>query len=199
ALYNLHSLIQECKTMLPRPHSNTSHSPKNILSTETVNKTKSFINLMGERHGEALAVQKYTQKKTDRQIIVTYEKHDNVLLPSHYSYDRLLAIYNLMNSNNLIKSHNTFKKIWKSDPTLNVELPHDSQQPGKWYYLLLLKAYQFGLVDEEVKYHFQIKGHTRNSVDHGFGLTKREYAILEIWCMNQLAEVIEKSASNNMP
>ncbi|CAG8589563.1 9797_t:CDS:2 [Racocetra fulgida] len=51
----------------------------------------------------------------------------------------------------------------------------------------------------EIEYRFQIKGHTRNSVDHRFGLTKQKYARSEVWCMNQLAEVIEKSASNNMP
>ncbi|CAG8512936.1 14688_t:CDS:2 [Racocetra fulgida] len=99
---------------------------KNTLSTETVNKTKSFINLMGERHSEALAVRKYTRKKTDRQIIVIYEKHDNILLPSYYSYDHLLATYNLMNSNNLIKNvcdeYTLFKQELKESNNINEDL-----------------------------------------------------------------------------
>ncbi|CAG8830476.1 31183_t:CDS:1, partial [Gigaspora margarita] len=53
---NVNKWIQERKSMLPRPHGNTGRPPKITLSTETVDKAKSFINWMGERHGEALAV-----------------------------------------------------------------------------------------------------------------------------------------------
>ncbi|CAG8635467.1 4642_t:CDS:2 [Dentiscutata heterogama] len=41
-------------------------------------------------------------------------------------------------------------------------------------------------------------GHTRNSVDHGFGNTKRKYSRSEIWCIGQFAEVIERSSHNNI-
>ncbi|CAG8725367.1 14665_t:CDS:1, partial [Ambispora leptoticha] len=315
------------------------------LPAETVNKAKSFIRRTGEQHGEAVAVRKYARKKADGQVTVSYEKHDMILLPSHYSYDRLLAAYNLMNPETLIKSRWTFRQLWRADSELtkivirkpskdkcdectvfkralkenvsdinedldaqlmahitdyremrdayendihvaktcdrssfrifsfdfaqNLELPHDPQQPGKWYYLSLLKAHQFGLVDEgidshwhviytegkalkganevasiihlfltstagdakkirlwadncggqnkntcllwyflwachtqifqEIEYRFQIKGHTRNSVDRGFGLTKREYTRSEVWCIDQLLDVIDRSANNNIP
>ncbi|CAG8578385.1 4906_t:CDS:2, partial [Cetraspora pellucida] len=112
-------------------------------------------------------------------------------------------------------------RVFPFDFTQNVELPHDPQQPGKWYYSSLLKVHQFGLVDEGIDHHwhvlymeakaskganevtsmieyrFQIKGHTRNSVDQGFGNTKKEYAKSEVWCIDQLVEVINRSASNN--
>ncbi|CAG8807057.1 13576_t:CDS:2, partial [Racocetra fulgida] len=39
----------------------------------------------------------------------------------------------------------------------------------------------------------KIKGYTRNSVDHGFGNTKREYSRSEIWCIDQFAKVIERN------
>ncbi|CAG8604675.1 7479_t:CDS:2 [Racocetra fulgida] len=213
---------EECEKISQedQPHGNTGRSPKITLSTETVDKAKSFI----------IAVRKYTRKNMDGKIIVTYEKHDSVFLPSHYSYRRLLVAYNLLNPNNLIKSHRTFQKIWKSDLELgkiairkpskdmcdectlfkralkennnnvdedldmqllmhindyrsirdayeddirtakicdrslfrvfsfdfvqDVELPHDPQQPEKWYYLSLLKAHQFGLVDEGIDTHW---------------------------------------------
>ncbi|CAG8832583.1 7943_t:CDS:2, partial [Cetraspora pellucida] len=52
---------------------------------------------------------------------------------------------------------------------------------------------------QEIEYRFQIKGHTRNSVDRGFGLTKREYTRSEVWCIDQLLDVIDRSANNNIP
>ncbi|CAG8700318.1 11721_t:CDS:2, partial [Cetraspora pellucida] len=269
--------LQERKSMLPRPHRNTGCQPKKTLPIETL--TRQNLLLIGW----------------------TNDMHNNVFLPSYYSYDRLLATYNLINPNNLIKSCWTFQNIWKSDFKLtlkesnggidedldiqlmthitdyqmirdiyeddirtakicdrslfrvfsfdftqDVELPHDSQQPRKWYYPSLLKVYQFGLVDEGINNHWhaiytkgkaskganevasivhlfltsatgQAKkfdygqiivavkirilvffGHTRNSVNCGFGNSKREYARSEVWCMNQLADIIDKSASNNI-
>ncbi|CAG8559349.1 3592_t:CDS:2, partial [Racocetra fulgida] len=184
----------KCRSMLPRLHGNIGRSPKIRLPAETVNKAKSFIRRTGEQHGEAVAVRKYARKKADGQVTVSYEKHDMILLPSHYSYDRLLAAYNLMNPETLIKifkralkenvsdinedldaqlmahitdyremrdayendihvaktcDRSSFR-IFSFDFAQNLELPHDPQQPGKWYYLSLLKAHQFGLVDEGI-------------------------------------------------
>ena len=118
ALYRLHGWLTECKSMLPRPHGNTSRSPKIKLPVETVNKAKSFIKWIGEQHGEAIAVRKYTRKKACGQVTASYEKHDVVLIPSHYSYERLLDAYNIINPEKFIKSRWTFRQIWRSDPEL---------------------------------------------------------------------------------
>ncbi|CAG8556410.1 998_t:CDS:2, partial [Racocetra fulgida] len=74
------------------------------LPDETVNATKLFIKLIGEQQGEALAVRKYTQKRADERITVSYEQNDIVLLPSHYSYDHLHAAYNSLHPEKLIKN-----------------------------------------------------------------------------------------------
>jgi len=150
------------------------------------------------------------------------------------------------------------------DYAQNVEIPHDPLQPQKFYFTSLLKAYQFGVVDEEVDFHtqyiyseyisgkgadevasmllhylvnemkrksphlilwadncpgqnknstlyqflsglvetnmfdtvelkFQVKGHTRNSVDRGFGVTKRLYVASAVYSMDCLKRVIESS------
>ncbi|CAG8658059.1 1019_t:CDS:2, partial [Racocetra fulgida] len=174
----LHEWVKNRKSMLPRYHGGIGHIPGNILSVETIDKAKSFIKRMGEQHGESIAVRKYTQKKTSEQITVTYEKDDITLLPSHYLYSRLHIAYNLMHPNKYIK-----------------KLPHDPQQSEKWYYLSLLKIYQFGFVDEGIDKHWHA---IYTEVDCGFGSTKKEYSRLEIWYIDQLAEVIERSSPNNI-
>ncbi|CAG8496743.1 10015_t:CDS:2 [Cetraspora pellucida] len=58
--------------------------------------------------------------------------------------------------------------------------------------------HQFLVSTAEIKYQFQIKRHTRNSVDRGFGRTKIEYVKSEAWCINHLAEIINRSADNNI-
>ncbi|CAG8561276.1 9596_t:CDS:2 [Cetraspora pellucida] len=157
------------------------HLPsKNILLNKTVNKVKLFIKSIGEQQGEALAVRKYTRKRVDRKITVSYEKDNVVLLLSHYSYIRLLALSKILirkpskdvcdkcilykhalkesinNTNENIDQQLTMhildyqamKDIYKNnikeaktcdhslfcvfsfDFTQNIELPHNSQQPG---------------------------------------------------------------------
>ncbi|CAG8465155.1 13187_t:CDS:2 [Dentiscutata heterogama] len=119
--------------------------------------------------------------------------------------------------------HSSFH-VFSFDFAQNIELSHNPQQPGSWYYLSLLKIHQFGLVDEDncsgqnknfcllwyllwlcdtkifhkIDYQFQIKGYIRNSVDHGFGHTKQEYAKSEAWCIDHLVDIINRSASNNI-
>lgn len=41
---------------------------------------------------------------------------------------------------------------------------------------------------------FQIKGHTRNSVDRGFGYTKIEYVSSEVYSLDDFKKVIARSA-----
>ncbi|CAG8594965.1 5614_t:CDS:2, partial [Racocetra fulgida] len=125
--------IRERKSMLLQPHENIGRLPKNILPNETVNEVKLFIKSLEEQQSEALAVRKYTRKRADGNITVRYEKDDIILLLSHYSYNRLLAAYNSVHPKKLIK-----------------KLPHNSQQPGSWFYQSLLKVHQFGFVDEGI-------------------------------------------------
>ncbi|CAG8551576.1 14197_t:CDS:2, partial [Racocetra fulgida] len=91
----------------------------NSLSDETVNATKLFIKSIGEQQGEALAVRKYTQKRADGKITVSYEQNDVVLFSFHYSYDHLYAAYNSLHPEKLVKSRITFQKIWKNDTELS--------------------------------------------------------------------------------
>ena len=155
------------------------------------------------------------------------------------------------------------------DYAQNVEIPHLSQQPGFFYFASLKKAYQFGIVDEELDQHyhyiymeseggkgsdnvvsivlhhirtimprrskhlilwadncgsqnknstmihtllelvknnefdvvelkFQIKGHTRNSVDRGFSYTKREYISSDVYSLDCFSKVIARSASHSL-
>jgi hypothetical protein len=150
------------------------------------------------------------------------------------------------------------------DYAQNLEIPHDPLQPQKFYFTSRLKAYQFGVVNEELDIHthyiyseyvsgkgadevasmllhyiknelkrnsrhlilwadncpgqnknstlyqllawlmegglydvvelkFQVKGHTRNSVDRGFGITKRFYFKAPVWSMECLKRVLETS------
>ncbi|CAG8759179.1 3652_t:CDS:2, partial [Cetraspora pellucida] len=51
---------------------------------------------------------------------------------------------------------------------------------------------------QTIKYCFQVKNYTKNSVNCSFGLTKQEYARFEIWCIDQLADIIDRSAKNNI-
>jgi hypothetical protein len=172
----------------------------------------------------------------------------------------------------IMKSRNTENKcrpiVLSFDYAQNVEIPHLSQQPGLFYFSSLKKAYQFGVVDEELDEHhhylymeseggkgsdnvvsmvihyiknimkrkskhlilwadncggqnknstmihtlldlvrlkefdvvelkFQIKGHTRNSVDRGFGYTKRQYLSSDVYSLQCLANVISRSAVNS--
>jgi hypothetical protein len=154
------------------------------------------------------------------------------------------------------------------DYAQNASIPHNPQQPASFYYYSLKKAYQFGIVDEELDNHFhyiymeseggkgcdqvvsmvlhylrciqkrksknlifwadncggqnknstviqtllelvisqefdnvqlkfQIKGHTRNSVDKGFGYTKREYLSSEVYSLDDFADVISRAAVNS--
>ncbi|CAG8683796.1 15390_t:CDS:2, partial [Cetraspora pellucida] len=268
----------EHKSMLPKPHGNTGCQPKNILPIETANKAKFFIKSFGDQHGEKQAVRKYIRKKKDGQITVNYEKDDVILLLSHYSYSRLLDLYNLMNPKNLINSHvcdecTLYKRALKeSSNYVNEDLDEqlithvsDYRKLREVYENDIQKAkssdhssflHQFGLVNEgidkhwhaiytegkaskgpnevtsilnhflvsvtgeakeiklwadncggqnknscllwyllwlcntkifhKIDYQFQIKSHTRNSVDRGFGRTKLEYAKSEAWCIDHL-------------
>ena len=58
------------------------------------------------------------------------------------------------------------------------------------FLLNLVKTEKFKIV--ELK--FQIKGHTRNSVDRGFGYTKREYNRSEVYSLECMAQVISRSS-----
>jgi len=46
---------------------------------------------------------------------------------------------------------------------------------------------------DTVELKFQVKGHTRNSVDRGFGVTKRLYVASAVYSMDCLKRVIESS------
>ncbi|CAG8700362.1 4303_t:CDS:2, partial [Dentiscutata heterogama] len=110
------------------------------------------------------------------------------------------------------KSNQFSLHVFSFDFAQNEKLPYNPQQLERWYYLLLLKVHQFGLVNEGIDHHWhtlytekkalkgtsEIKGHTQNSVDCGFGNTKKEYAKLEVWCIDQLVNVINRSATNNV-
>ncbi|CAG8798181.1 7592_t:CDS:2, partial [Racocetra fulgida] len=74
ALYRLRKWVKKRKSMLPPPHGNIGRISANILPVETINNTKSFIREIGKQNDKAVAVQKYTQKKTSGQVTVTYEK-----------------------------------------------------------------------------------------------------------------------------
>ncbi|CAG8507653.1 18755_t:CDS:2, partial [Racocetra fulgida] len=205
--------------------------------------------------------QKIYTKITNGEITVTYKKHDLVLLPSHYSCNRLHTTYNLMNLEKYV-SYSSFQRIWKRDAELqkiiirkpskdvcdecilfkhaikecdnyidetldeqfamhmldyrmmreayeddiqiakkgdqssfrvfsfnfsqNVDIPHNPSNLE----VSILNSVPLGLIVIAFKnlYSFQIKGHTRNSVDRGF----------EIWCIDQLVNVINDSAKNNI-
>ncbi|CAG8556568.1 16283_t:CDS:2, partial [Racocetra fulgida] len=102
AYYNLVSWIKEHKSILSRPYKNIDQPSKNILFDETVNEAKLFIKLIGEQ-------------QTEGKITVNYKKNDIILLSSHYSYERLLAIYNSIYPKKLIKKEfQLLKKI--ADP-----------------------------------------------------------------------------------
>ncbi|CAG8668772.1 6362_t:CDS:2, partial [Cetraspora pellucida] len=62
-----------------------------------------------------------------------------------------------------ILDYQTIRKIYKEDVQIAkncdqslFKLPHNIQQPEKWYYLLLLKVYQFSLVNEGIDKHWHI-------------------------------------------
>ncbi|CAG8490752.1 6751_t:CDS:2 [Racocetra fulgida] len=210
--------VQEQQSMLPQLHGNTGRRPDNALPVETLNKVKSFIRLVGEQHGESLAVRKYTRKKVDGQITVQYEKHDlNKIIirkPSKDVCDECTLFKRTLKESN---STNEDLNDQFATHVNDYQLPHDPQQPGKWYYLSLLKVYQFGLVDEGIDLHWHnlyTEGKalkranevtsiihlflTSVAVDRGFGNTKREYARSEVWCVDQLVDIINKSANNNI-
>jgi len=48
---------------------------------------------------------------------------------------------------------------------------------------------------ESVQLKFQIKGHTRNSVDRGFGYTKREYNRSEVYSIECLQDILKRSCT----
>jgi hypothetical protein len=48
----------------------------------------------------------------------------------------------------------------------------------------------------DIQFKFLVKGHTRNSVDRGFGTVKRKFNTSDIWTMRQLHEAIEQCTSH---
>ena len=51
--------------------------------------------------------------------------------------------------------------------------------------------------EDEIKVSFMVVGHTRCSVDGGFGIAKQKYRLGDIDTMEQLSEAIKKSSSTN--
>jgi len=192
------------------------------------------------------------------------------------SYQSHIAQYRFMRNeyeNDILRSrdieNNRRPIVLSFDYAQNVDIPHLSQQPGFFYFASLKKAYQFGIVDEELDQHyhyiymeseggkgsdnvvsmvlhhiktiqtrrskhlilwadncggqnknstmihtllelvkngqfdvvelkFQIKGHTRNSVDRGFSYTKREYLSSDVYSLECFANIISRAAVNSL-
>ncbi|CAG8652387.1 14729_t:CDS:2, partial [Racocetra fulgida] len=225
AFYRLRGWVQEKKSMLPPLHGNAGRSPVIKLRVETVNKIKSFIRLTGNQHElSKIVIRKPSKdvcdectlfKRALKESSNVNENLDDQFATHIYDYRAMREAYK--NDIQMAKESNRSAfRVLSFDFAQNVEIPHDPQQPGRWYYSSLLKVHQFGLVEEgidrhwhflyteakaakganevtsmvhlfltsvvvqKIEYRFQIKGHTRNSVDRGFGNTKREYARSEI-------------------
>jgi len=342
-------------------HRNTNNTV-NCLSLQTKELAKDFLKRMGEQCGEDRAIRKFTRSLQNGRTSVHYEKIDYVYLPSHYSQQKLLMMYNHTNPCNTIKARSTFVSLWHNDENLkkiiirtpsknecddctsfrismvdasvrvnselnmqqasdseesiqqihdrlsthihhyrdlranyendikrckegppddltvicfdyaqNVPLPHDPRQPSAVYFLSLLNVYQFGIVHERwgiqthfiytegksgkgsnevstmvidyldrnligtkhlhlwadncggqnknctviqlmaylvifgtttghifesIEYKFQIKGHTRNSVDRGFGQITNAYSRNEVWSPSEYKKLIDNINSN---
>ncbi|CAG8587061.1 2590_t:CDS:2, partial [Racocetra fulgida] len=113
-----HSISILLATSNPNLHEKTAKFAKNYQLSYFVDKVKLFIKSFGDQYGEKQAVRKYTRKKKDGQITINYEKDDIILLSSHYSYNRLLYLYNSINQESCISGW-TFRRLWKNDAKLS--------------------------------------------------------------------------------
>jgi len=102
-------------------------------------------------------------------------------------------------------------------------LPHHARQPGPVYYKVMFRVNDFGIINEAskdqnknksvmayiswrllcgfedvIKISFMVVGHTRCSVDGGFGLAKQKYRLGDIDTVQQLSDVINQSACSNV-
>ena len=53
-------------------------------------------------------------------------------------------------------------------------------------------------VFDEIEYKFQVKGHTRNTVDRGFAYAKKKYVVNDTWCLDDYVKTVEKSSESNI-
>jgi len=111
------SWMQKGRSILAPVHKNAGNS-HNHLSTATVNSVKSFLSNLGRQSGEDRAIRKYTRQLVDGSYSVNYEKIDYIYLPSHYSQNKILMLYNHLNPNNIVKSRSALIDIWHNDENL---------------------------------------------------------------------------------